>query len=71
MSDALKRYLELEAKLFAWRAEHPHDTPEEDVLLDEMDEAWEELNEDEIRWIRARPHSDRGKGPQTLGPDHK
>lgn len=33
-------YLELELKLFAWRAEHPEDTMEEDAILDEMDRVW-------------------------------
>jgi hypothetical protein len=55
MSDALRQYLELEARLFDWRSSHPEDTPEEDLLLDEMDLVWNELSEGEILWIRSRP----------------
>ena len=55
MTESLLRYLELEEKLFAWRAEHPEDTPEEDAILDEMDDAWWKLTDDEIEWINRRP----------------
>ena len=54
MSERVARYLELEARLLAWRDQHPEDTPEEDAILDEMDQAWWEMTDDERKSIESR-----------------
>jgi hypothetical protein len=51
MTDLLRRYLDLEARLSRWRAEHPQFTPEEAQLLDEIDDVWCLLNRDELLWL--------------------
>jgi hypothetical protein len=53
-SPALARYLELERALLAWRKDHPHDTREEDRLLDQMDDAWLALSAEDRAWLNAR-----------------
>ena len=55
----LQHYLDLEAKLHEWRKEHPEDTPEEDLILDEMEAAWWALTDAEMAWINRR---DAGQG---------
>ncbi len=50
----LQRYLDLEAKLLDWRKGHPEDTPEEDLILDEMDVVWWTLTDEQIAWIKRR-----------------
>ena len=62
MSNNLRSYLELEQRLFIWRIHHLGDTPEEDSILDEMDEIWKELTPHEIEWINARSAEQKGKG---------
>jgi hypothetical protein len=54
MTDSLRLYLELEAELLKWRAEHPEDTEEEESLSDEMERLWWQLSSDEIAWINQR-----------------
>ncbi|MCP3103988.1 hypothetical protein LZ198_34455 [Myxococcus sp. K15C18031901] len=45
---AFDRYRALLRKLLGLRARHPEgDSPEEDVLLDDMDEVWAEMTESE------------------------
>jgi hypothetical protein len=63
-SSALIKYLELERELFAWRAQHPEDTPHEDELLEKMDKVWRQLSDAEVAYVNARPRSEHGKGPQ-------
>ncbi len=50
----LRRYLDLERRLLDWRREHSEDTPEEDQLLDQMDEAWWAMSDQERVWVNAR-----------------
>lgn len=54
MSEALRRYRLLEALLWytRWRNEES-ESPEEDAILDEMDEAWLQLDPDEQGMLRA------------------
>ena len=48
MCAALQKYRALSARLAAVRDAHGgEDSPEEDVVLDEMDEAWSQLSADE------------------------
>lgn len=63
MSEALRRYLELERQLFELRKVHPEDVPEEDVLMDKMDDMWWQLTDEEMQWINQRDSSEHGKGP--------
>lgn len=53
MTDLLRRYLELEARLSRWRAEHPQFTNEEARLLDEIDDIWCHLNREELKWLES------------------
>jgi hypothetical protein len=53
-SDTLKKYLDLEAELEAWRASHPPDTPDDDGLMDAIEAAWWELSQEDQDWIDAR-----------------
>lgn len=52
MTAALRHYLELEAKLSRWRAEHPKFSAEEEQLLDEIEAIRSRFNGDEIAWLR-------------------
>ncbi len=61
-TSAQKRYLELERQLLAWRREHPEDSPEEDTLLEQMDDAWWAMSAQEREWVNARA-SRRDGGP--------
>ena len=51
MTDLLRKYLELEARLSRWRAEHPHFSSEEGRLLDELDALWWQFNREELVWL--------------------
>ena len=53
MTDLLRRYLELEARLSRWRAEHLEFSPEEASMLDEIDAIWCRLSRDEVVWLDA------------------
>jgi hypothetical protein len=53
-SEALRRYLDLERQLLAWRQEHPADSHTEDHILDQLDDAWWRLTEDEMNWVNRR-----------------
>lgn len=63
MTPTLARYAELQAKLLAWRQQHPEDTPEEDAILDEMDVVWDELTPDEREQARQLSKSLPPTGP--------
>ena len=54
MDEALRKYLELERQLLEWRQAHPEDTPEEDELMDKMDDVWWQLSDEEVSWIKSR-----------------
>ena len=56
MSEALRRYLELEDELVAERWRYAgNESDEEDRLLDEMDGVWWQLSESERDELRRRP----------------
>jgi hypothetical protein len=50
MTPALKRYADLLARLIEWREQHPQGdaTDEENGILDEIDDAWEQLGPGEL-----------------------
>ena len=54
MSETLCRYLELEAQLLQIRILHPKDSPEENALLDRMDEVWSLLTPGERKLANSR-----------------
>lgn len=51
MTELLRKYLELEARLSRWRAEHPLFSTEEENLLDELDALWWQFNREELLWL--------------------
>ena len=56
MTQALARYLELRARLAQVRWKHAgYDSADEELLLEEMDDAWEALSEAEIAELEAHP----------------
>ena len=57
MTELLRKYLELEARLSRWRAEHPQFTSEEAQLLDEIDALWCQFNSQEISWLDRYLHN--------------
>lgn len=52
MSEAMRQYLEAESAFLAWRKIHPEDTPEEDAMLDRMDDLWWAMSKDERDQLR-------------------
>lgn len=54
MTELLQRYLELEKELLQWRSTHPEDMPEEDEIMDAMEEVWWKLTSEETEWINRR-----------------
>lgn len=51
MTELLRLYLNLVARLSRWRAEHAQFTPEEAQMLDELDAMWQQLNRHELLWL--------------------
>jgi molybdopterin-guanine dinucleotide biosynthesis protein A len=51
VTELLRKYLELEARLSRWRAEHPLFSIEEENLLDELDALWWQFNREELSWL--------------------
>lgn len=49
-----ERYIELERRLLELRERAGEDSPEEESLLEEMDEAWYALTPDEVAVVEAR-----------------
>lgn len=50
----MRQYLEAEAALVEWRKSHPEDTPEEDAILDRMDDLWWAMTRDERDQLRDK-----------------
>jgi len=53
MTEHFISYLELEVRLLELRRVHS-DSPEGDIILDEMDKHWWQLSPDEQDWINRR-----------------
>jgi hypothetical protein len=54
VSERVAIYLELETKLLAWRRDHSNDTPEEDSLLEKMDQVWWDMTDQEREMIESK-----------------
>ena len=57
MTELLRKYLELEALLSRWRAEHPLFSREEEDLLDQLDALWRQFNREELLWLDNYLHT--------------
>ena len=51
-SKAFLKYKEMTKKLNIMQKENKESTPEEDLLLDEMDSIWYDMSDKEIKWIK-------------------
>jgi hypothetical protein len=54
VSERVAICLELETKLLAWRRDHSDDTPEEDLLLEKMDQVWWDMIDQERELIESK-----------------
>ena len=64
MPTALERYRQLQKNLDHIRAVQGDNSPYEDSVLDEMDEVWAELTDEEIETLNSDPPRPGDNGPE-------
>lgn len=68
MTQAVARYRALRARLLAVREEKGDDSPEEEQILEDMDDMWWEMSEDEKELFRTNdPAGDRQGAIEAMG----